>query len=116
MRPDSAHDGIPVRWLGENPPPLPEGQKWVPIEDRPESIPEGKKLVPVLSDTRVGWDLVDFSAEEIAAKEAAEEEVREREILKQIYEGLRDGEGTGTQRIRRLERVVAYLMRQIVND
>lgn len=112
-RPDSAHDGKPVRWRGENPPPLPDGQKWVPIEERPESIPEGHKVVRFLTLEKDGWEIIPLSQEELDAIEETEEDQREAEILSQVIPALQAGEGTGTQRIRRLERFVLYLSRQM---
>jgi len=74
------HDGIPTTWTGDNPPALPDGQAWAVVEDRPEPV-EGKKLVRVLTETRDGWDLVDLTPEEIAAKNPVPQNVTRRQLL-----------------------------------
>jgi len=73
-------DGKPIVFQGENPPTPDEGQAWVPIEDRP-TAGENQRLVRVLTTERDGWDVVDLTPEEIAAKNPVPQSVTRRQLL-----------------------------------
>lgn len=71
-RPNGPHDGVPVRWEAPDAidlPPLPDGEAWVVVEGRPSFDPATQRLVRVLTSERDGWDLVDLTPEEIAARD-----------------------------------------------
>lgn len=63
-------DGIPSVWYDDTHP-LPEGQKWVPIEEVP-TPGENQKLEIELTTEKDGWRIVDLTPEEIAERDRPE--------------------------------------------
>lgn len=71
LRPHGPHDGVPVRWEAPDAmalPPLPDAEAWVVVEDRPEFDPATQRLERVLTTERDGWDVVNLTEEELAAR------------------------------------------------
>lgn len=55
----------------------------------------------------------DIDAQEgLVREQAAAQREQERQTLRAVYVALRDGTGTAGERIQRLERVVAWMMRK----
>lgn len=82
-KPNSAHDGIPVLWYGENPPGIPfENEKWVPVEERP-TPGENQRIIRELTTEKDGWKLVDLTPEEISERDRPEP-VTKLDIMKRL--------------------------------
>lgn len=59
------------------------------------------------------WVVRDKSAEELAAEQAAKDDTAERQTIKTFIVALKAGTGTSEQRMKRVERVCAYLLNQL---
>lgn len=102
------------------PPPPVIQLKRVVDETQPQYDANTHKLVRTFTDndnagTRTFvWNAVPLTQEELDAKAAAAAEATELTVLQTVYTALKNGTGTANERIQRLERAVAWLLREQV--
>ena len=79
----TAHDGIPPTWDRDDLPKLPEGQDWFEIQPAPEYDAATQRVEQVLDPVakKDGWQVIDLTPEEIAAKNPVPASVTRRQLL-----------------------------------
>jgi hypothetical protein len=104
-------------------PPDPEIQlKRTDSEVKPAFNPATQKLVYQFTDNdatktrNFAWAVVALSQAEIDANTEAQQDETARQAIKAEYLALKNGTGTTAERAARLERAVAWLLRQAVKN
>ena len=85
--------------------------KYVPISDPPATNPETHKLERSLTTEEYGWVSVPLTTEELDALAAQAAADAEREQAKALYLDLKNGTGTTLERLLRVEKVLAYILK-----
>lgn len=84
----------------------------------PQPVPSPTQYVasgPVVVDpttARKTWLLLDKTAEQLAAEAFRAQQTAQLELARQVYTALKNGTGTATERLARVERVCAYFLRE----
>lgn len=101
----------------------PQKRQWIrPLVTDPQPTPTAQQRVQrggyvvEAEQVRETWTLVDKTPEELAAEAAAAERETDYAQLRQVHIALRDGTGTQAERLRRVERVCARLLRDAAGD
>lgn len=88
---------------------------------RPAFDPATQKLVQNIVDDDVahtrtyGWSIVALSQAELDALAQQAQDAATLIIIRNVYQDLRNGVGTAAERLQRLERAVAWLLRSFVS-
>lgn len=88
--------------------------------DRPTYNPETSKLERTETEQGgqiiIDWNIVDLSAEELQAIQDQKDAEAERQQAKAIYLDLKKGVGTAGERLTRVEKVLARLLRDMYGN
>jgi hypothetical protein len=107
-RPWPRHDGGEIVNLSPDIVPLLEVQAPQPAFDPAlQRLTRSDPVVDVEANTHThGWTVVQIPQEEL-------DDIAEREQAKAVYQDLKDGTGTQLQRLVRVEKVCAYLLKDL---
>ena len=105
-------DGGPIQGQDPDIVPLLEVQADQPVFDEATEKLVAKQTVDVPNNEHIhGYDVVLLTQEELDAIAAQEEWTQEQETAKAQYDALQAGEGTSAERIERVEKVAAHLLK-----
>jgi hypothetical protein len=88
-----------------------------PFDSATETVERSAPVVDVDANTHThGWTVRALTAEELQARADQQQHNNNAEQARQVYQALRDGDGNSSQRIQRLERVCAHLLKRAYYD
>lgn len=103
---------------GIQPPPPLIQLKRIDNDTLPTFDPATEKVVRTFTDddllfTRTFfWQVTALTPEEVAAFQQRQQDDATLQIIRSVYQDLRNGVGTATERLTRVERAVAWLLRE----
>ena len=84
-----------------------------PFDSATETVEKAAPLVDVDANTHThGWIVRALTAEELQARADQQQHNTNAEQARQVYQALKNGDGNNTQRIQRVERVCAHLLKR----